>query len=148
MPDDRWKRRDIKTTQLLAQSIAKSSAVQKGLDDSLLVQDGFINEGSSSNAFIIKDDHIYTPSLSNFILGGITRSTVITFCKTKNIQIKEQKIHLDDVMDAQEVFLTSATGFVIPVVEIDGRSVGNGLVGDMVKEIQRIYIEQIKAKLS
>ena len=91
VPDDRWKRRDIKTTQLLAQSIAKSSAVQKGLDDSLLVQDGFINEGSSSNAFIIKDDNIYTPSLSNFILGGITRATVIEFCKTKNIQIKEQK---------------------------------------------------------
>lgn len=148
VPDDRWKRRDIKTTQLLAQSIAKSSAVQKGLDDSLLVQDGFINEGSSSNAFIIKDDHIYTPSLSNFILGGITRSTVIEFCKTKNIQIKEQKIHVDDVMDAQEVFLTSATGFVIPVIEIDGRPVGNGSVGDKVKEIQEIYLEQIKSKLS
>ena len=146
--DDRWKRRDIKTTQLLAQSIAKSSAVQKGLDDSLLVQDGFINEGSSSNAFIIKDDHIYTPSLSNLILGGITRSTVIEFCKTKNIQIKEQKIHIDDVMDAQEVFLTSATGFVIPVIEIDGRPVGNGSVGDKVKEIQQIYLEQIKSKLS
>ena len=148
VPDDRWKRRDIKTTQLLAQSIAKSSAVQKGLDDSLLVQDGFINEGSSSNAFIIKDDHIYTPSLSNFILGGITRSTVIEFCKTKNIQIKEQKIHVDDVMHAQEVFLTSATGFVIPVIEIDGRPVGNGSVGDKVKEIQEIYLEQIKSKLS
>ena len=148
VPDDRWKRRDIKTTQLLAQSIAKSSAVQKGLDDSLLVQDGFINEGSSSNAFIIKDDHIYTPSLSNFILGGITRSTVIEFCKTKNIQIIEQKIHVDDVMDAQEVFLTSATGFVIPVIEIDGRPVGNGSVGDKVKEIQQIYLEQIKSKLS
>ena len=148
VPDDRWKRRDIKTTQLLAQSIAKSSAVQKGLDDSLLVQDGFINEGSSSNAFIIKDDHIYTPSLSNFILGGITRSTVIEFCKTKNIQIKEQKIHVEDVMDAQEVFLTSATGFVIPVIEIDGRPVGNGSVGDKVKEIQEIYLEQIKSKLS
>ena len=148
VPDDRWKRRDIKTTQLLAQSIAKSSAVQKGLDDSLLVQDGFINEGSSSNAFIIKDDHIYTPSLSNFILGGITRSTVIEFCKTKNIQIKEQKIHVDDVMDAQEVFLTSATGFVIPVIEIDGRPVGTGSVGDKAKEIQEIYLEQIKSKLS
>ncbi len=148
VPDDRWKRRDIKTTQLLAQSIAKSSAVQKGLDDSLLVQDGFINEGSSSNVFIIKDDHIYTPSLSNFILGGITRSTVIEFCKTKNIQIKEQKIHVDDVVDAQEVFLTSATGFVIPVIEIDGKTVGNGSVGEKVKEIQQIYLEQIKSKLS
>ena len=148
VPDDRWKRRDIKTTQLLAQSIAKSSAVQKGLDDSLLVQDGFINEGSSSNAFIIKNDHIYTPSLSNFILGGITRSTVIEFCKTKNIQIKEQKIHVDNAMDAQEVFLTSATGFVIPVIEINGRRVGNGSVGEKVKEIQEIYLEQIKSKLS
>ena len=148
VPDDRWRRRDIKTTQLLAQSLAKTHAVKKGLDDSLLVQDDYINEGSSSNAFIIKDEHIITPRLSNDILGGITRSSVIKFCKINNIEIKEQKININDLMDAQEVFLTSATGFVLPVIEIDGKQVGNGLVGDMVKEIQRIYLEQIKAKLS
>ena len=148
VPDDRWQRRDIKTTQLLAQSLAKTHAVKKGLDDSLLVQDDYINEGSSSNAFIIKDEHIITPRLSNDILGGITRSSVIKFCKINNIEIKEQKININDLMDAQEVFLTSATGFVLPVIEIDGRPVGNGLVGDRVKEIQRIYLEQIKLKLS
>jgi len=148
VPDDRWRRRDIKTTQLLAQSLAKTHAIKKGLDDSLLVQDDYINEGSSSNAFIIKDEHIITPRLSNDILGGITRSSVIKFCKINNIEIKEQKININDLMDAQEVFLTSATGFVLPVIEIDGRPVGNGLVGDRVKEIQRIYLEQIKLKLS
>jgi len=148
VPDDRWRRRDIKTTQLLAQSLAKTHAVKKGLDDSLLVQDDYINEGSSSNAFIIKDEHIITPRLSNDILGGITRSSVIKFCKINNIEIKEQKININNLMDAQEVFLTSATGFVLPVIEIDGRPVGNGLVGDRVKEIQRIYLEQIKLKLS
>ena len=148
VPDDRWRRRDIKTTQLLAQSLAKTYAVQKGVDDSLLVQDGFINEGSSSNAFIIKDEHIITPSLSNDILGGITRSSIIKFCRINNIEIKEQKININDLMDAQEVFLTSATGFVLPVIEVNGRHVGNGLVGDMVKKIQLIYINQIKAKLS
>jgi D-alanine transaminase len=148
VPDDRWRRRDIKTTQLLAQSLAKTHAIHKGVDDSLLVQGGFINEGSSSNAFIIKDKHIITPSLSNDILGGITRSSVIKFCQINNIEIKEQKIKIDDLMNAQEVFLTSATGFVLPVIEVNGRRVGNGLVGDMVKKIQRIYIEQIKAKLS
>ena len=148
VPDDRWLRRDIKTTQLLAQSLAKTHAVQKGADDSLLVQGGFINEGSSSNAFIIKDERIITPSLSNDILGGITRSSVIKFCQINNIKIKEQKINIDDLMEAQEVFLTSSTGFVLPVIEIDGIHVGNGLVGDMVKEIQQIYLEQIQAKLS
>ncbi len=148
VPDDRWRRRDIKTTQLLAQSLAKTHAVQEGVDDSLLVQGGFINEGSSSNVFIFKDERIITPSLSNDILGGITRSSVIKFCQKNNIEIKEQKINIDDLMDAQEVFLTSATGFVLPVVEVNGRCVGSGLVGDMVKKIQRIYIEQIKAKLS
>jgi len=148
VPDDRWQRRDIKTTQLLAQSLAKTHAVQKGVDDSLLVQGGFINEGSSSNAFIIKGGRIITPNLSSDILGGITRSSVIKFCQINNIKIKEQKINIDYLMNAQEVFLTSSTGFVIPVIEIDGRLVGNGLVGDMVKEIQRIYLEQIKAELS
>jgi D-alanine transaminase len=68
--------------------------------------------------------------------------------KKNNIEIKEQKISVDDMMGAQEVFLTSSTGFVLPVIDIDGRKVGNGLVGDRVKEIQRIYIEQIKSKLS
>ena len=148
VPDDRWRRRDIKTTQLLAQSLAKTYAIQKGVDDSLLVQDGFINECSSSNVFIIKEKNIITPNLSNDILGGITRSSLIKFCKKNSIEIKEQKISVDDLMDAQEVFLTSSTGFVIPVIDIDGRQVGNGLVGDRVKEIQRIYIEQIKSKLS
>ena len=148
VPDDRWLRRDIKTTQLLAQSLAKTHAVRKGLDDCLLVQGGFVNEGSSSNAFIIKDEHIVTPSLSNDILGGITRASVIKFCQKNNIEIKEKKINVDDLMEAQEVFLTSSTGFVLPVIEIDGRNVGNGLVGDIVKEIQQIYVEQIQAKLS
>ena len=148
VPDDRWQRRDIKTTQLLAQSLAKTHAVQKGVDDSLLVQGGFINECSSSNAFTIKDGRIITPNLSSNILGGITRSSVIKFCQINNIKIKEQKVNIDYLMNAQEVFLTSSTGFVIPVIEIDGRLVGNGLVGDMVKEIQRIYLEHIKAKLS
>ena len=148
VPDDRWRRRDIKTTQLLAQSLAKTYAIQKGVDDSLLVQDGFINECSSSNVFIIKEKNIMTPNLSNDILGGITRSSLIKFCKKNHIEIKEQKISVDDMMGAQEVFLTSSTGFVLPVIDIDGRQVGNGLVGDKVKEIQRIYIEQIKSKLS
>ena len=148
VPDDRWRRRDIKTTQLLAQSLAKTHAFHKGVDDSLLIQGGFINEGSSSNVFIIKNERIVTPSLSNAILGGITRSSVIKFCQLNNIEIEEQKINIDDLMNAQEVFLTSSTGFVLPVIEIDGRQVGKGLVGDMVKEIQRIYLEQIKAKLS
>ena len=148
VPDDRWRRRDIKTTQLLAQSLAKTHAVKKGVDDSLLVQDDFINEGSSSNVFIFKDERIITPSLSNDILGGITRSSVIKFCQINNIEIKEQKINIDDLMNAQEVFLTSATSFVLPVIEVNGRRVGNGLVGDTVKKIQQIYIEQIKAKLS
>ena len=148
VPDDRWRRRDIKTTQLLAQSLAKTYAIQKGVDDSLLVQDGFINECSSSNVFIISEKNIITPNLSNDILGGITRSSLIKFCKKNNIEIKEQKISVDDMMGAQEVFLTSSTGFVLPVIDIDGRQVGNGLVGDRVKEIQRIYIELIKSKLS
>ena len=148
VPDDRWRRRDIKTTQLLAQSLAKTHAVQEGVDDSLLVQGSFINEGSSSNVFIIKDERIKTPSLSNDILGGITRSSVIKFCKNNKIEIKEQKININELMDAQEVFLTSSTGFVLPVIEIDGKKVGNGLVGDRVKEIQQIYLEQIKLKLS
>ncbi len=148
VPDNRWRRRDIKTTQLLAQSLAKTHAVKKGVDDSLLVQDGFINEGSSSNAFIIKDECIVTPCLSNDILGGITRSAVIKFCKKNNLEIKEQKINVNDLINAQEVFLTSATGFVLPVIEVDGRRVGNGLIGDRVREIQKIYLEQIKLKLS
>ena len=91
---------------------------------------------------------IITPSLSNDILGGITRSSVIKFCQINDIEIKEQNINIDDLMNAQEVFLTSATGFVLPVIEVNGRRVGNGLVGDMVKKIQLIYIDQIKAKLS
>ena len=78
--------------------------------------------------------------------GDATSPTMV--CQKNNIELKERKINIDNLMEAQEVFLTSSTGFVLPVIEIDGRHVGNGLVGNMAKEIQKIYLEQIKAKLS
>ena len=90
VPDDRWRRRDIKTTQLLAQSLAKTHAVQEGVDDSLLVQGGFINEGSSSNAFIIKDERIIH-QVCQMIFWGITRSSVIKFCQINNIEIRSKR---------------------------------------------------------
>jgi D-alanine transaminase len=146
--DNRWKRRDIKTTQLLASSMSKTEAVKQGKDDCWLVEDGFITEGSSSNAFIINNDNeLISRHLSNELLGGITRLSVIDFCKKNRVKIIERKFTLAEALNAKEAFITSATNFVIPVVEIDGKKIGDGNVGSQVRKVQQIYLYEIKKKL-
>ena len=147
--EERWKRRDIKTTQLLASSMAKSEASKIGKDDCWFIEEGYITEGSSSNAFIINDNNeVITRELSHNLLGGITRSLLLHFCKKNNMKFRESKFTELEAKAAREAFITSATNFVVPVIEIDGNKVGTGVVGSYVKEIQKLYLKEIKKRLS
>lgn len=149
LEENRWKRRDIKTTQLLAASMAKTEASRKGKDDCWFVEDGYVTEGSSNNAFIINDNNeIVTRNLSHALLGGITRSSLLNFCKKNNFKFKESKFSLFEAKHAREAFITSSTNFVIPVIEIDGEKVGDGAVGNQVKQIQKLYFDEIQRNLS
>ena len=147
--EERWKRRDIKTTQLLASSMAKSEASKIGKDDCWFIEEGYITEGSSSNAFIINDNNeVITRELSHNLLGGITRSSLLHFCKKNNMKFRESKFTEAEAKAAREAFITSATNFVVPVIEIDGEKVGKGVVGSYVKKVQKLYLNEIKKRLS
>ncbi|MFC0202265.1 D-amino-acid transaminase [Paracoccus rhizosphaerae] len=140
--DLRWGRRDIKTVQLLYPSMAKMEAKARGVDDAWMVEDGKVTEGTSNNAYIVKDGTIVTRELSHDILHGITRAAVLRFAQEAQMKVEERAFTIAEAQEADEAFVTSASAFVMPVVEIDGAAVGSGTVGPVAKRLREIYIEE------
>jgi D-alanine transaminase len=140
--DVRWGRRDIKTVQLLYPSMGKMMAKKAGCDDAWMVEDGFVTEGTSNNAYIIKGNKIITRALSNEILHGITRAAVLRFAHEAQMDVEERNFTISEAQDADEAFITSASTFVMPVVEIDGKAVGTGSVGPMATRLREIYLDE------
>ncbi|TNE68522.1 MAG: D-amino-acid transaminase [Rhodobacteraceae bacterium] len=138
----RWARRDIKTVQLLGASMAKMAAHKVGCDDAWFVEDGYVTEGSSNNAYIVKDGKIITRQLSNKLLAGITRAAVLRFAAEAQMQIEERLFTIEEAQAADEAFSTSATAFVQPIVEIDGATLGDGKPGPVAKRLREIYLEE------
>nr|WP_319516438.1 D-amino-acid transaminase [uncultured Cohaesibacter sp.] len=149
LPDIRWQRRDIKTLALLPASLAKRKAIAEGANDAWLVEDGMITEGTSNNAHIItKDGKLVTRALSNKILHGITRKAVLTLAKEAGLTVEERSFSPDEVKDAAEAFVTSATMFVSPVVSFDGVKIGDGKPGPHTTRLRDLYVEFAKKSLS
>ncbi len=144
IPDLRWGRRDIKTTQLLYPSMGKMMAVHAGVDDAWFVEDGNVTEGTSNNAYIIVQDKLITRQLGNEILHGITRSAVIQFASESGLQIEQRPFSIQESLSADEAFVTSASAFVMPVVEIDGQSMGNGSPGRLTKKLRETYLARMR----
>jgi D-alanine transaminase len=140
--DIRWGRRDIKTVQLLYPSMGKMMAKKAGADDAWMVQDGFVTEGTSNNAYIVKDGKIVTRPRSNDILHGITRAAVLRFAEEAQMEVEERAFTIDEAMAADEAFITSASTFVMPVVEIDGTPIGSGAPGRVAPRLREIYLEE------
>ena len=140
--DIRWGRRDIKTVQLLYPSMGKMMAKKAGADDAWMVQDGFVTEGTSNNAYIVKNGQIITRALSNDILHGITRSAVLRFAQEAQMELVERNFTIDEAQSADEAFVTSASTFVMPVVEIDGQALGAGMPGPIAARLREIYLEE------
>lgn len=140
--DQRWARRDIKTVQLLFPSMAKMEAKAQGKDDAWLTEDGLVNEGTSNNAYIVKDGAIITRHLSNDILHGITRASVLRYAKEAQMKVEERSFSIAEAQGADEAFCTAASAFVTPVVEIDDEAVGDGTPGPVATRLREIYIEE------
>jgi D-alanine transaminase len=140
--DVRWGRRDIKTVQLLYPSMGKMMAKKAGADDAWMVEDGFVTEGTSNNAYIVKGNKIITRALSNDILHGITRAAVLRFATEAQMEVEERNFTIDEAKEADEAFITSASTFVMPVVEIDGATVGAGVPGSVAPRLREIYLEE------
>lgn len=140
--DERWGRRDIKTVQLLYPSMGKMMAKAAGADDAWMVEDGAVTEGTSNNAYIVKGNTIITRHLGNEILHGITRAAVLRFAKEAQMKVEERSFTIAEAQNADEAFITSASTFVMPVVEIDGASLGDGTPGPVAARLREIYLDE------
>jgi len=144
IPDIRWGRRDIKTVQLLYPSMGKMAAKKAGVDDSWFVEDGVVTEGTSNNAYIVKGNKIITRALSNDILHGITRAAVLRFALEAQMDVEERAFTIAEAQGADEAFITSASAFVMPVVNVDGEAVGTGKPGAVVARLREIYLDEMR----
>jgi D-alanine transaminase len=142
--DIRWGRRDIKTVQLLYPSMGKMMAKKAGADDAWMIEDGLVTEGTSNNAYIVKGNKIITRALSNDILHGITRAAVLRFAREAQMEVEERSFSIEEAKDADEAFITSASTFVMPVVEIDGAAVGTGTPGSVALRLREIYLDETR----
>ncbi|MBN8294121.1 D-amino-acid transaminase [Rhodobacter sp. NTK016B] len=144
IPDIRWGRRDIKTTQLLYPSMGKMLAKKAGADDAWLVEDGLVTEGTSNNAYIVKGNQIITRQLSNDILHGITRAAVLKFAREAQMEVVERPFTIEEAQQADEAFVTSASTFVMPVVSVDGAALGDGTPGHVAARMREIYLDEMR----
>ena len=144
--DNRWSRPDIKTTQLLPNVLAKTLANKNNAYESIFIDDeGFVTEGSSSNIWVLnKENQLITRNLDGKILSGITRNSISLFAKKNNIKVVEKKFTKIELYNAKEVFLTSASSFIMPIVQIDDQNINQGLVGNVSLELRKLYFDNFK----
>tara|TARA_X000000950_G_scaffold270247_1_gene349815 strand:- start:377 stop:1216 length:840 start_codon:yes stop_codon:yes gene_type:complete len=141
--DTRWNNPDIKTTQLLPNVLAKTKGIRNGFGEALFLdKKSYITEGSSSNFWILnKNNILITRSLDGKILAGITRDSILNCAKNKNIKVEEKKISLDNIKNCKEAFITSASSFVTPVIQVDKMIINDGKVGKFSNLLRKTYLE-------
>jgi D-alanine transaminase len=145
VPDIRWKRRDIKSTALLAQTMGKQEAKRRGAYEAWMVEDGFVTEGTSSTAFILDvNGTIRTQPLGHHILPGVTRRAVLRLAREQGVDSEERPFTVAEAREAREAFISAASAFVLPVVEIDGQAIGDGRPGPVARAFRRLYIEEAR----
>ncbi|MFP8965704.1 aminotransferase class IV [Pokkaliibacter sp. CJK22405] len=143
MPDIRWGRCDIKSTMLLPNILARQTAMKAGAEEALLVRDGYVIEGSSSNLFCVHEGELYTPPLGEQMLGGTTRALTLTLAQALGVRVHEQAITEAFCLAADEVWITSSSRGVLPVVMVDGKSIGHGQKGAVWEQVARAYQQHL-----
>jgi D-alanine transaminase len=145
IPELRWKRRDIKSTSMLAQAMGKQDAKLKGAYEAWMVEDGLVTEGTSSSAFILDDKRVIrTQPLGRQILPGVTRRAVLRLAALEGVNLEERPFSVAEALSAREAFMTAASAFVLPIVEIDGVAIGDGRPGPVAHRFRDLYIEEAR----
>ena len=139
--DLRWKRRDIKTVSLLANVLAKKEAVRKNAYEAILIDNGRITEATASNVWIVKNNQLITHPSNNDILKGITRETVKKLIKKNRLNLKEKSFTKKELYNADEVFITSASSFVTPIIKVDSKLVNKGKIGKITFQLATLYAD-------
>ena len=145
IPDLRWKRRDIKSTSMLAQAMGKQEAKLKGAYEGWMVENGLVTEGTSSSAFIFDAKGVIrTQPLGHHILPGVTRRAVLRLAALEGVTLEERPFSVADALSAREAFMTAASAFVLPVIEIDGVGIGDGRPGPVARKFRELYIDEAR----
>ena len=144
VPDIRWKRRDIKSISLLAQCYAKEMAVNAGADEGFMVENGKVTEATSASAFIIKDKTLITKPFSNEILPGIRRQNILKFARELNLSVVERAFSMNEVYEADEVFISAASLPILGVIKADGKMIANGKVGKFTQQLRQRYLQKMR----
>lgn len=148
VPDLRWARRDIKSTNLLAQVLAKRQAHERGCDDALLVNaEGIVTEVASRSFFAVVDGTLVTRPLSEAILAGVTREGVLDAARSIGVAVEERELSVEEVRQADEVFVTGSSTYVQPVVAIDGEPIGVGEPGPLTLRIRAAHLQRVRTGL-
>jgi len=139
VPDVRWSRCNLKTVNLLPNTLARQQAKEAGVNSAVMIRDGVVTESPNANIFAVKDGALYTFPASNYILNGITRRVVIDIAKSLEIPLVTEPIRQDDLYEVDELFFSGTTTDIQPIIAIDRRPVGNGKPGKIVRSIQKEY---------
>lgn len=143
LPDERWQHCWIKSLNLLPNILAKQEAFEAGALEAVLIRDGFITEGSSSNFFIVKNGEILTAPATNHILHGITRIAVKEIAVELGIILREQSFTPDELLAADEAFLSSTSLEIVPVTEVDGQKIGDGRPGEVTAALYEEFLKRV-----
>ncbi len=146
MDDSRWELCHVKATTLLANVLLRQQAVEQGCAEAILLRNGYVTEGAASNIFAVIDGILVTPETTGEILPGITREVIIELAKGNNIPLTEARISLEELQSASEIWLTSSTREIVPVVELDGNNVGDGVAGEQWKTMNQLFQDYKKAQ--
>ena len=144
--DFRWDACDIKSTSLVANVMLKQQAVQANVDDAILIKNGIVTEGTASNVFLVKDGRLVTPPTGHQLLPGITRDLVLEIAENNAILVEERDIREAELYEADEIWMTSSTREIAPVIRLNAEAVGTGKAGEMWKRVMDLY-QQCKQAL-
>ena len=146
-PDLRWKRRDIKTSNLLGQVMAKQAADDAGGYEALMIDDqGFVTEGGATSFFIVTGGSIIARPVTNEILHGVTRRAMLKVAEEQSLSIETRKYTLDEAINADEAFITGASSYIEPVVQIDSHIIGSGSPGSVALNLRSNYLQMIRSR--
>lgn len=146
--DIRWLRCDIKSLNLLPNVLAKQEASEKDCFEAIFHRDSFVTEGASSNVFIVKDGAVITHPSNHLILNGITRQIIAKLCEEEGIPFVEQPFRVNELFQADELFISSTISEVMPVVKVDKKLIHNGQPGEVTKTLQVAFTERVQREIS
>lgn len=143
VPDRRWHMCHVKSVGLLLNTLAKQAAIDAGAQESLFLRDGVLTEGSATNAFVVRDGHVYTHPEGPHILSGITRQVVLELCHEVGAPVRQEPVLREHLYGADEVFVTGTNTEVLPIRQVDGRTIGTGAPGEVTRRLQDAFERRV-----